>query len=335
MRPYSSLLVEELEFELKLRELRVSGPKADLIKRLKEDDWEQWLLRNPTFHCFPDLPLELQLAIFRISLPGPRTILVEGDSCTRPPYEDEDEPFDHFEVKLDFSAKTHTPNPAALGVCRSFRNVALEFYRLCFGTTNVYADLPGGDILCFGHMATSMKSSLAGETSMDNPLHIADIRHGDGELPLLIAPSLASELRQVTNIALGRDTISLLIDDYGSTHWTPRCPGGPEMRERLFSVFPNLAVLSLIIGGNDTELCETAPSQLLLEPANTKIDRESEWSLEDMDNYDHYLHGPAYTIIKTIGVDLTDEERKRGIPRIELVHANRLLDAVPSLFSEG
>lgn len=36
-----------------------------------------------------------------------------------------------------------------LGVCRESRTIALQHYRLCFGTTNIYADLDK-DILLFG-----------------------------------------------------------------------------------------------------------------------------------------------------------------------------------------
>jgi hypothetical protein len=325
MGTYSSLKVKELKAELKLRGLRVAGTKDDLVKRLRDNDWEQWILKIPIFNHFPNLPLELQSAIWRLSLPGPRTLFIEGDSWVRPPYKDKDEPFDHFELKLDFSANGRTPNPAALSACRASRDVALKFYRLCFGTTNVYADLPGGDILCFGHRCISVQDILGGHTSRENPLHLSGIRHGDRELPLLISPSLFSDLSQVTNIALWRDTMFSLTGDFDTYDWSPPGPGGPEMRRRLFSVFPNLAVLSLIISG-DTELCEPRPSQLVLEPVNTYIDEDSELSEVDMQNAVHQLKGRAYTIMRTIGVDLTDEERQRCIPRVQLVHANRLLD---------
>jgi hypothetical protein len=42
---------------------------------------------------------------------------------------------------LYFPKNLHTPNPAALSVCRGSPKIALQHYRSCFGTLNVYADL--------------------------------------------------------------------------------------------------------------------------------------------------------------------------------------------------
>lgn len=69
------------------------------------------------------------------SLPGPRILQYQslhGPIC---------------EHKLFVRKEWQPPNPAALSTCRESRAIALKRYKLCFGTTNVYADLPGGDIL--------------------------------------------------------------------------------------------------------------------------------------------------------------------------------------------
>jgi hypothetical protein len=42
---------------------------------------------------------------------------------------------------LYFPMNHHTPNPAALSVCRESRKIALQRYRWCFRTPNVYTDL--------------------------------------------------------------------------------------------------------------------------------------------------------------------------------------------------
>lgn len=65
-------------------------------------------------------------------MPGPRVLRCDGPIC---------------EHKLFFPKDWQPPNPAALSVCRESRAIALKRYKLCFGTTNIYADLPGGDIV--------------------------------------------------------------------------------------------------------------------------------------------------------------------------------------------
>lgn len=52
------------------------------------------------------------------------------------------------EEVLTFPKRHQPPNPLALSVCRESREVALRKYRLCFGTTNVYANLDT-DIIFF------------------------------------------------------------------------------------------------------------------------------------------------------------------------------------------
>ncbi|CZR55404.1 uncharacterized protein PAC_05291 [Phialocephala subalpina] len=52
------------------------------------------------------------------------------------------------EKVLYFPRRHQPPNPSALGVCRESREVALQRFRLCFGTTNVYVDLDT-DIIFF------------------------------------------------------------------------------------------------------------------------------------------------------------------------------------------
>ena len=68
------------------------------------------------------------------SLPGPRVLRAD----TRGPL---------YPDKLCFRKDNRAPNPSTLSVCRESRAIALRRYKLCFGTDNIYADLPGGDIL--------------------------------------------------------------------------------------------------------------------------------------------------------------------------------------------
>lgn len=64
--------------------------------------------------------------ISEFSLPGSHTLSVAG---RRKP------------SGLFFCENDNPYNPAALSICRESREVVLKHYRLCFGTTNIYADL--------------------------------------------------------------------------------------------------------------------------------------------------------------------------------------------------
>ncbi|PVH87548.1 hypothetical protein DL98DRAFT_581558 [Cadophora sp. DSE1049] len=88
---------------------------------------------HSTFHPFERLPAEIQRTIWSLSLPGPRLLSV-GRMATTAIY---------------FPKEHHTPNPAALSVCRTSRDEALKRYRIAFGTEHVYADF-ARDILYFG-----------------------------------------------------------------------------------------------------------------------------------------------------------------------------------------
>ncbi|CZR58348.1 uncharacterized protein PAC_08240 [Phialocephala subalpina] len=100
------------------------------------------------------IDLEIRLMIWELSLPGPRVLTVSDyRRCSdRQPFLS---PCSLQKLvlmcsRLLFPKEDNPPNPAALSTCRESRAVALKRYRLCFGAPNLYADLPGGDILHFG-----------------------------------------------------------------------------------------------------------------------------------------------------------------------------------------
>lgn len=74
-----------------------------------------------------------------------RSSLAYG-TFVEPPYEAQTI---YGQTSLFFPKDHQAPKPAALDVCRESRHIALQRYRLCFGTTNIYADLDI-DILYFG-----------------------------------------------------------------------------------------------------------------------------------------------------------------------------------------
>jgi hypothetical protein len=69
-----------------------------------------------SFILFPQLPVELRLKIWKLSLPGPRVVLLKQDSF--PPTK---------------SFRSPAEIPVALAVCRESRQEALIFYEFAFG----------------------------------------------------------------------------------------------------------------------------------------------------------------------------------------------------------
>lgn len=57
---YISMSIQRLQDELSARTLRNDGKKEDLVRRLKEADWDERLLQHDTFPPFPRLPIEIQ-----------------------------------------------------------------------------------------------------------------------------------------------------------------------------------------------------------------------------------------------------------------------------------
>jgi hypothetical protein len=145
--------------ELRRRQLPTWGSPSTLITRLKATDAPS--LRTPEsrltthkkalkrlqtsslkhmipFHHFNKLPLEIRERVWEFALPGPRVLTLDTSRNLG------------VSERLIFSSVFKAKNPAALSTCKEARAVALRRYRLAFGTSNVYFDFKGGDILYFG-----------------------------------------------------------------------------------------------------------------------------------------------------------------------------------------
>ncbi|TVY52045.1 hypothetical protein LCER1_G008624 [Lachnellula cervina] len=139
---------------------------------------------------FKELPAEIRIKIWEYSLPGPRALCPgyplepEREKYTRRRslaygcYEDPP-PEVHIaydQTSLFFPKDQQPPKPAALDVCRESRYIALQRYRLVFGTTNIYADLDT-DILYFGPAYTGSLGNAGKlwgwvEPALDNYLRV-------------------------------------------------------------------------------------------------------------------------------------------------------------------
>jgi hypothetical protein len=148
------------------------------------------------FPQFQNLPLEIREYIWDLSLPGPR-VLTLGENRYAPNCE-----------RLFFSRLFKARNPVALKVCKESRTVAKRRYKLCFGTGNVYADLKGGDILYFG------PEYLDGHF-LDTPWEIlsetiwpeAGTGYGTGPIRVMksLSEGLIRDLESVKHLAIARN----------------------------------------------------------------------------------------------------------------------------------
>ncbi|KAE8450554.1 hypothetical protein EG329_006285 [Mollisiaceae sp. DMI_Dod_QoI] len=153
MEDPQGMKVPDLRAELKRRDLPRKGRKQTLVTRLQhtyglpitfegrkahnECELKEYqaaaVAKVTPFPYFSRLPLEIREYIWEYSLPGPRVL----KSSIGPP----------CEHQLYFPKEGQPPNPATLFTCRESRTVALRRFKLCFGTANVFGDLPGGDVL--------------------------------------------------------------------------------------------------------------------------------------------------------------------------------------------
>ncbi|KUJ06462.1 uncharacterized protein LY89DRAFT_409294 [Mollisia scopiformis] len=143
------------------------------------------------FERFKSLPKELRMIVWELALPGPR-ILSVSDHC---------EP-----GRLRFRKHDSPPNPVALSVCRESRHVALLRYRLCFGTTNIYADL-ARDVLYFGSRWRDFRTFVLREghdvfKCIANP-GVLNIYHGERWKPALsFSDTITADLKVVQRLAV-------------------------------------------------------------------------------------------------------------------------------------
>jgi hypothetical protein len=239
----------QLRDELLRRGLPPDGTEAELVDRIKthndhaispEGVRERYHRRLTIvkeaameaivpFPQFLRLPVEIRLMIWKYSLPGPRVLTVTKIDIPHPD-------------KLHFREDDNPPNPGMLCVCRESRSVALERFKLCLGTLNVYADFSGGDILYFGP-------------------HCGDV-YGGPLLEDFQNPALLSDIRQTSRVALS--------NKIWRTFSTPeyRSRNGHYLRSHIHHIFPNLKELFLINGGPDYDLGSEfakTPGQIVFE----------------------------------------------------------------------
>jgi hypothetical protein len=206
---YSSMMLTELHSLLRNSHLAIGGGKPKLVDRLVSDDANRASERG--FPQFLRLPVEIQTFIWELSLPGPRVLSVDTSNSKA--------------HKIAFHSSSHAPNPAALSTCRTSRVAALKRYRLCFGTTNVYADLSGGDVLYFGQWDECLVLSVfwiwwRKPSDMDDSMPVFE-------------PSIRADLEEIRHIAIEHYSLSVLYNIGGVRTRHPQILGDVTGAARL------------------------------------------------------------------------------------------------------
>jgi hypothetical protein len=134
-----------------------------------------------------------------------------------------------------FYEKNNPYNPVLLSVCRESRALALKHYRLCFGTTNIYADL-SLDILYFGN---SWHHQILGP-GYDVREWGAWNKRQNRRVPAKMNDTVIADLSKIAHVAVL------------SRNWRSRqgaalpWKSGPMLRADAKHTFPNLKQLSLV-----------------------------------------------------------------------------------------
>jgi len=190
---------QQFEAELRRRGLPHQGTKPELIERIQDhNDWictpegileaynrkldlyrKQALKEVISFERFPKFAPEIRLMIWEYSLPGPRILSAGSRSQGN---------------EIFFHEKDNPSNPAALSTCRESRGVALKRYNLLFGTTNVYADISGGDIL---HFDDTWTACLFHHDNDVLPWQVKWLRGST-----VLSPSAKADMGNITSLAL-------------------------------------------------------------------------------------------------------------------------------------
>jgi hypothetical protein len=153
----------------------------------------QSVMGDATFILFPKFPTELRRMIWHYSLSSQLVELFWDESIG--------------------VCKSSCPPPAALSVNKESREVALECYKLCFGTSvapaKTYFDMTVDELyLGIGNIVASSDGLLDGVLSALTPEDVSQIRHliidsdilQDNPLPSTGIQDLADSLQSITII---------------------------------------------------------------------------------------------------------------------------------------
>jgi hypothetical protein len=298
-----SQTVAGLRYELRRRGLPSDGTKADLVDRIKTHNLhvispegvrekydrglaivkEAAMEAIAPFPQFSLLPVEVRLMIWEYSLPGPRVLTV---SCCRDP------------PKIHFREDDNLPNPGMLSACSESRSVALKRFKLCPGTSNVYADFSGGDILYFGR-------------HWDEPYRVFRRLWDPDDYHELLR-----DVRHISRVALHYHFWRRFSKP---ENWNRN---GHYLRSETERNFPNLKELFLINSGPDSDLGSEfakTPGHIVFE------DKLGPYIGNPPTIWDWMKPGFVYRVRETyMMLDKELDKRDRGLPEVKVVAEKRI-----------
>jgi hypothetical protein len=293
------------------------------------------------FPQFQNLPLEIREYIWDLSLPGPRVLTLDLTLDTNR--------HAHNPEKLFFSRLFKAKNPVALKTCKESRRVAKRRYKLCFGTGNVYADLKGGDILYFG-------PDCWHGTFLDTPWEFAETIWGEaGTAPRSVVKPLSEglirDLESVRHLAISRNLWNAghyASFSHISMNFMPQDNCYGEVLRKRLRQWKGLERISLEQGGERIENpihevfiggpviedpgFEEKPidwrkpghQRLNVRLYNSHAPGSGEW-IEGRREIEGELNAVAL-LSRFDTMDLSDEEKERGIPEARLVDIKFVID---------
>lgn len=234
------------------------------------------------------------------------------------------------EIRIDvsrllFPKEDNLPNPAALSACRESRAVALKRYRLCFGAPNLYADLPGGDILHFG-VHWKFAEWVFGKGGI--LLNWVELPNGDADILYEEFDDLEEHKpwkHQTLSAAVVADLMAVKRIAVRKRIWEEYCDtithtglSGCDLRIDLKG-FPHLESVMLVEGGSEDVIgFYTAAGYIELKD---KLGDQYGYK----GSYDDWTTEFAQQACEEFReTQLSEAEKTNGVPEIKVVKANRI-----------
>jgi hypothetical protein len=261
------------------------------------------------FDRFQALPTEIRLMIWELSLPEPRTLCISGTWSSLYHFDSERPTLN----TLEFQKHDNNQNPAALFACQESRAVALKRYRLCFGTSQVYADLAGEDILFFG-LGWSLQDSFTANGALWRLATKCDLGEQGHS-------SALADLRLVKRIALSPH----MLKDYNyEAGWFSG--NGSDLRVDLqrFSALKELLLVSRGMGD-----LWSSPGRVIFEDENRAYGLLAlEDSLPEVEREIEIDHEMAIRVrnefIESAATDENEAKKDYTVPEVRIVSATTI-----------